>query len=40
MGRLESENGKITLIREALDMIAVARSLFPNGLDDIYGDKK
>ncbi|MEZ2334690.1 nuclear transport factor 2 family protein [Mucilaginibacter sp. RCC_168] len=40
MGRLVSENGKIKLIREAMDMIAVARSLFPNGLDDIYSDKK
>ena len=40
MGRLESENGKIKLIREALDMIAVARALFPNGLEGIYTEKK
>jgi len=40
MGRLVSENGKIKLIREAMDMIAVAQSLFPNGFPDIYKEGK
>lgn len=35
MGRLVSEQGKITLIREALDMVQVAKSLFPKGLQDL-----
>jgi hypothetical protein len=36
MGRLVAENGKIKLLREALDMIVVAKGMFPNGLADIY----
>jgi len=36
MGRLVAENGKIKLLREALDMIKVAKGMFPNGLADIY----
>lgn len=39
MGRLVSENGKIKLLREAMDMIAVTSALFPNGLPNIYADK-
>lgn len=34
-GRLIAENGKIKLLREALDIVVTARALFPNGLDDI-----
>lgn len=30
MGRLVAENGKIKLLREALDMAEVARSMFPD----------
>ena len=40
MGRLVSENGKIKLIREAMDMNPVAQSLFPNGFPDIYKEGK
>jgi ketosteroid isomerase-like protein len=32
MGRVVAENGKIKLIREALDMAIVAKGMFPNGL--------
>ncbi|WP_020604615.1 nuclear transport factor 2 family protein [Spirosoma spitsbergense] len=32
MGRLVAENGKIKLIREALDMVQVAKSMFPDGV--------
>jgi ketosteroid isomerase-like protein len=32
MGRLVAENGKIKLIREALDMAIVAKGMFPDGL--------
>lgn len=34
MGRLVAKEGKIVLIREALDMAQVAKSLFPNGFAD------
>ncbi|TDN36821.1 nuclear transport factor 2 family protein [Hymenobacter sp. UV11] len=39
MGRLVAENGKIKLLREALDMAQVAKSMFPNGIADL-GEKK
>ncbi|MDF7813826.1 nuclear transport factor 2 family protein [Hymenobacter sp. YC55] len=39
MGRLVAENGKIKLLREALDMAQVAKSMFPNGVADL-GEKK
>ncbi len=32
MGRVVVENGKIKLLREALDMSEVARKMFPNGI--------
>ena len=32
MGRLVAKDGKIVLIREALDLAQVAKSLFPNGV--------
>ena len=32
MGRVVAENGKIKLIREALDMVVVAKGMFPDGL--------
>ncbi len=32
MGRVVAENGKIKLIREALDMAIVAKGMFPDGL--------
>lgn len=32
MGRVVAENGKIKLIREALDMALVAKAMFPDGL--------
>lgn len=35
MGRLVAENGKIKLLREALDMIAVAKGMLPNGLQQL-----
>jgi uncharacterized protein len=35
MGRLVAENGKIKLLREALDMAQVAKSSFPNGVADL-----
>jgi ketosteroid isomerase-like protein len=34
MGRLVAEDGKIKLLREALDMAQVAKSMFPNGVAD------
>jgi uncharacterized protein len=37
MGRLVAENGKIKLLREALDMVQVAKSSFPNGVADLAG---
>jgi ketosteroid isomerase-like protein len=37
MGRLVAENGKIKLVREALDMVQVAKSMFPNGVSDLPG---
>jgi ketosteroid isomerase-like protein len=39
MGRLVAENGKIKLLREALDMAQVAKSMFPNGVADLQGKK-
>ncbi len=39
MGRLVAENGKIKLLREALDMVQVAKSIFPNGVIDLPGKK-
>jgi len=36
MGRLVAENGKIKLLREALDMAQVAKSMFPNGIADLH----
>ncbi len=39
MGRLVAENGKIKLLREALDMVQVAKSMFPNGVADLPGTK-
>jgi ketosteroid isomerase-like protein len=38
MGRLVAENGKIKLLREALDMAQVAKSMFPNGVTDLQKD--
>ncbi|MCC8411188.1 nuclear transport factor 2 family protein [Mucilaginibacter sp. UR6-1] len=35
MGKLVAENGKIKLIREAMNMAAVAKSLYPNGIQDL-----
>jgi hypothetical protein len=35
MGRLVAHNGQITLLREALDMAQVAKSMFPNGIADL-----
>ncbi|QMW04994.1 nuclear transport factor 2 family protein [Spirosoma foliorum] len=37
MGRLVAEDGKIKLLREALDMAQVAKSMFPNGVADLAG---
>jgi uncharacterized protein len=34
-GRLVAKNGKIILLREALNLVVTARALFPNGLADI-----
>lgn len=39
MGRLVAENGKIKLLREALDMVQVAKSMFPDGVADLPGKK-
>ncbi|HEX8023143.1 nuclear transport factor 2 family protein [Mucilaginibacter sp.] len=35
MGRVVAENGKIKLIREALDMAIVAKAILPDGLADL-----
>jgi uncharacterized protein len=35
MGWLVAENGKIKLLHEALDMVQVAKSSFPNGVTDL-----
>ena len=35
MGRLVVKDGKIVLLREALDMVQVAKSSFPNGVADL-----
>ena len=40
MGWLVAENGKIKLIHEALDMVQVAKSFFPNGVSDLSREKK
>ena len=34
-GRLKAENGKIKLIREALNPVVTAKAMFPNGSADI-----
>ena len=39
MGRLVAKNGKIKLLREALDMAQVAKSMFPNGVADLQEKK-
>ena len=38
-GYLKAENGKIKLLREALNQVTTARSFFPNGLADIPKSK-
>jgi len=35
MGRLVAKDGKIVLLREALDLAQVAKSSFPNGIADL-----
>lgn len=40
MGWLVAENGKIKLLHEALDMVQVAKSMFPNGISDLAGNKE
>jgi len=40
MGWLVAENGKIKLLHEALDMVQVAKSMFPNGVADLPEKKK
>ena len=40
MGRLVAENGKIKLLREALDMVQVAKSMMPDGINDLPGKKQ
>jgi len=35
MGWLVAENGKIRLLHEALDMVQVAKSMFPDGVTDL-----
>jgi len=37
MGRLVAKEGKIVLLREALDLAQVAKSSFPNGVADLPG---
>jgi len=37
MGRLVAENGKIKLLREAMDLAQVAKASFPNGIQDLAG---
>ncbi|HEY4443139.1 MAG TPA: hypothetical protein VGN30_02560 [Steroidobacteraceae bacterium] len=34
-GRLVAKNGKITLLRESLNTVAVAQALNPNGVADL-----
>ena len=40
IGWLVAKNGKIKLIHEALDMVQVAKSMFPNGVSDLSAEKK
>jgi len=35
MGRLVAKEGKIVLLREALDLAQVVKSSFPNGVADL-----
>ena len=34
VGRLESENGKIKLLRESINLVELGLAIFPNGLAD------
>jgi uncharacterized protein len=38
-GHLVAENGKIKLLREALNLIAAADGIFPNGLSDVVTNR-
>jgi uncharacterized protein len=38
-GHLVAENGKIKLLREALNLIAAADGIFPNGLADVLANR-
>jgi uncharacterized protein len=38
-GHLVAENGKILLLREALNLIAAADGMFPNGIADVVNKK-
>jgi uncharacterized protein len=35
VGRLEAEDGKITLLRESINLVELGLALFPNGLADL-----
>jgi len=35
MGRLQAENGKIKLLREAMNMVPVIKGMFPNTLPEL-----
>ncbi len=39
-GHLIAENGKIKLLREAIDVIVAADAIFPNGLEEVLGNRK
>jgi hypothetical protein len=38
-GHLTAENGKIVLLREALNVLAAADGMFPNGIADVVNKK-
>jgi hypothetical protein len=38
-GHLEASNGKITRLREAIDVIVLAEGLYPNGLADVIAKR-
>jgi hypothetical protein len=39
-GHLVAKNGKIQLLREAIDVIVAADAIFPNGLDEVAGNRR
>ena len=40
LGHCTAANGKIVLLREALNVLAAADGMFPNGISDVVNKKK